>query len=258
VSALLASEIRRMLSRRLVRVVVALAVLGILIAAVVVAVKSTEGLSPFGIDRRFHLTALRGALEGTSPILIIASWLLGASFIGADWHTGTVTTLLTWEPRRGRLLLAKAAACVGVVFVLVMAVQAVLAGSLTVAAVLRGTTEGTTGPWIRSAAGIAVRVGAMSAVGAAIGFAIASVSRNTAAALGVGFGYVVVIENLVRGLRPQWTQWLLADNAVILITGRSDGLVVHRSVMQAGLLLGLYAALLVLVAVAVFRARDVA
>jgi hypothetical protein len=246
-----------MLSRRLVRVVAALAVLGILIAAVVVAVKSKGGLSPFGMDRRFHLTELRGALEGTSPILVIASWLLGASFIGADWHTGTVTTLLTWEPRRVRLLLAKAAACVTVVFLLVMAVQAVLAGGLIAAAVLRGTTEGTSGAWIRSTGGIAVRVGAMSAVGAAIGFAIASVSRNTAAALGVGFGYTVVIENLVRGLRPQWTQWLLADNAVILITGRSEGLVFHRSPTQAGLLLSLYAAALIGMAVAVFRARDV-
>jgi len=75
--------------------------------------------------------------------------------------------------------------------------------------------------------------------------------------LGVGFGYTVVIENLVRGLRPQWTRWLMGDNAVIFITGRSDGLIFHRSLTQAGLLLGLYAAGLIVVAIAVFRARDV-
>src|SRR5207247_4172380 len=102
-----------------------------------------------------------------------------------------------------RLRLAKAVECVSVVFLLMMAIQAVMAGTLTAAAILRGTTEGTSGAWIRDTAGIALRVAGMSSVGAAVGFAIASVSRNTAAALGVGFGYTVVVENLVRGLRPQ-------------------------------------------------------
>src|SRR5947207_5343574 len=142
-SGLLASELRRMTSRRLVRVVAGLFVLGIMISAVVVAARSSAAMSPYGVDRLFHLSSVRGVLEGVSPILVIASWLLGASFIGADWHAGTVTTSLTWEPRRVRLLMAKLVACVAVVFALVMVVQALLAGALTAAAVLRGTTEGT-------------------------------------------------------------------------------------------------------------------
>ena len=147
-SGLLASELRRMTSRRLVRVVAGLFVLGIVISAVVVAARSSAAVSPYGVDRLFHLSSLRGVLEGTSPILVIASWLLGASVIGADWHAGTVTTALTWEPRRVRLLLAKLAACLAVTFVLVMVLQGLLAGALTAAAVLRGTTDGTGAAWI--------------------------------------------------------------------------------------------------------------
>ena len=95
-TALLAAEIRRMTSRRLFRVVAALAVLAIVIASLIVALRSrsTSGIAG---DRRFHLTALAVALEGTSPVLIIAAWLLGASFIGADWHAG----------KKGREVVAK-------------------------------------------------------------------------------------------------------------------------------------------------------
>jgi hypothetical protein len=255
--ALLAAEIRRMSSRRLVRVAAGLAILGIAIAAVVVAVTSTDSPSPFGLDRRFHLTELRGALEGTSPILVILGWFLGASAIGADWHTGMVTTLLTWEPRRIRLMMAKLAAAAGVVFVLVLFLQALLAAGLTAAAVLRGTTGGTDGTWLRGVVGIALRVEALAGVGAAVGFAIASAARNTGAALGVGFAYTLVVENLVRALRPHWAGWLMTDNAVVFVTGQPTGFAVQRSTIQAGLLLGAYAAALVGAATVAFRTRDV-
>ena len=255
-TALLAAEIRRMTSRRLFRVVAALTVLAIVIASLIVAIRSrsTSGISG---DRRFHLTALAVALEGTSPVLIIAAWLLGASFIGADWHAGTVTTLLTWEPRRLRVMMAKLAGCLTVVFLLVIAVQILLAGGLALAAAVRGTTEGVDVAWMRHTAGIALRVAVLSGVGSAIGFAIASVARNTAAALGLGFGYTVIVENLVRGLRPQWVPWLVGDNAVMFISGQSAGPSFHRTILQAGLLLVAYAVALLIVAAAVFRARDV-
>jgi ABC-type transport system involved in multi-copper enzyme maturation permease subunit len=256
-TALLAAEIRRITSRRLFRVVASLTVLAIVIASLVVAIRSrsTSGIPG---DRRFHLTSLAVALEGTSPVLIIAAWLLGASFIGADCHAGTLTTLLTWEPRRLRVIVAKLAGCLMVVFLLVIAAQILLSGGLALAAAVRGTTEGVDAVWMRHTAGIALRVAILSGVGSAIGFAIASVARNTAAALGVGFGYTVIVENLVRGLRPQWVPWLVGDNAVMFISGQSAGPSFHRTILQAGLLLVAYAVALMIVAIAVFRARDVA
>jgi len=255
-TALLASEVRRLSSRRLLRVVAGLAVLSIAIATVIVAVRSTGGPAPFG-DRRFHLTLLTSVLGGISPILIIASWLLGASFIGAEWHAGSLATLMTWEPRRLRMIVAKLIACVGVVFVLVMLIQLLLGGGLAMVAALRGTVEGVDAAWVRTTIGVATRVAALSGLGAALGFAIASIARNTAAALGVGFAYTMVVENLIRGLRPGWVRWLMADNGFVFITGHGPSPSFGRTILQAGFLLAAYVAAALVVAIAFFRARDV-
>jgi ABC-2 type transport system permease protein len=255
-TALLLTEIRRMTSRRLFRVAAALAILGIALACTIVAIKSTSAPG-LGGDRHFHLTSLAATFEGTSVILIIGSWLLGASFIGADWHAGTITTQLTWEPRRVRVMTAKLAGCLATVFLLAVVLQLMLGAGLALAAALRGTTEGVDAAWVQRTSGIALRVAALAAIGSAIGFAIASFARNTAAALGVGFGYTFVVENLVRGLRPQWERWLMGDNAVVFITGQTAGMPFQRTILEAGLLLGAYTAVLLIVGVAVFRTRDV-
>jgi len=141
-SALLVPELRRMWSPRLVRTVAALGVLGIVVASVIVAVRSRPEI---GADPRFPLIFLPDILKGTSIPLIIASWLLGASFIGADWHAGTVATLLTWEPRRVRVILTKAVACIVVMFALAVGLQPLLSVALAVVAELRGSTEGVGG-----------------------------------------------------------------------------------------------------------------
>lgn len=68
----------------------------------------------------------------------------------------------------------------------------------------------------------------------------------------------MIIENIVRGLRPQWTPWLLTENAGMLILaspGDFPGL--DRSTLGAGAYLGAVAMALLLVAATVFRARDV-
>jgi hypothetical protein len=83
------------------------------------------------------------------------------------------------------------------------------------------------------------------------------VARNTAAALGAGFGYTVIVENLIRGLRPRWGPWLVGENAAAFIIGGSQGLSFDRSTGEAGVILVAYTAVLLIVAMSVFRARDV-
>ena len=80
-----------------------------------------------------------------------------------------------------------------------------------------GSTTGADAAWLAESAGVALRVAALSTIFAGFGFGLASAGRNTAVALGVGFGYLVIVENLVRGLRPQWTPWLLTDNAGLFV-----------------------------------------
>ena len=253
-NALLATEFRRMWSRHLVWIVFGLAVLAIAIAGVTVAIRSRPEV---GADPRFPLTMLPDILTGTSIPLIIAGWLLGASFIGADWRAGSITTLLTWEPRRARVIVAKVLACAVSVFVLAMALQAVLGGILSLDAVFRGTTEGVDASWWRETGGVALRAATLTSVASVVGFAVASIGRNTAAALGAGFAYIAVVENLVRGLRPGWQRWLFTDNAAVFITGDNVSFTFQRTMLQALALLAVYAAALFTVSVVMFRSRDV-
>lgn len=210
-------------------------------------------------DKRFHLVHLLDIFEGLTGPLVLIAWGVGASFVGAEWHHGTITTSLTWEPRRDRLLAAKYAAIAIIVFVTVLVFFALLSAALLPSAIWHGTTAGTGSAWARSLAGTALRSGALAVMTASVGFGLASLTRNTGAALGVGFVYLLAVENLIRGLKPAWQRWLLGDNAVAFVSGEPQGYAFGYtpSVTRAGVVLGAYCAVLLAVAFGQFRARDV-
>ena len=238
-------EFRRFGARRLVRVTTLLALGGIAFGTFI------------AYTNHFRLASMPDVPLGTAFPLVVIGWLLGASSIGAEWHAGTLTTLLTWEPRRVRVALTKAIAVVVSVFLLTVVLQALLAAGLSLAASLNGSAAGSEG-WLSETAAIALRVSALAALAGAIGFAFAAVGRNTAAALGAGFAYVVVVENLVRGLKPAWSEWLFGENAGVFLLGPSNDFpFVDRSQLGAGIYLSLLAATLLAVATLVFRTRDV-
>ena len=163
---------------------------------------------------------------GTSVMIVILGWVIGASAVGAEWHYRSMTTLLTWEPRRIRVLVAKLLAAILMAFVISMFLQLWLLASLTPAAALRGTTEGVDAAWFFDTVELMARIGLVAAVGAAMGAALAFIGRNTAAALGAGFAYLAIVEGLIRGLKPAWQKWLIGDNAAIVIGGESENLIV--------------------------------
>jgi ABC-type transport system involved in multi-copper enzyme maturation permease subunit len=246
-SRLLASELRRFRSRRLVKALVALELLAIVATGVIVV-----------LTQEYDLVGLPDVLMGTSLVLVSVAWILGASAIGADWHAGHVTTILTWEPRRARVMLAKIAASLTSVFVVSLVIQALLGAALAVAAAGAGSTAGADATWLAESAGVALRVALLSTIFAGFGFGLASAGRNTAVALGVGFGYLVIVENLVRGLRPQWTPWLLTENAgLFIVDSPIDFPLLARSTVGAGLYLAAVGAVLLLAASGLFRTRDV-
>lgn len=210
-------------------------------------------------DARFKLRELKGVLQGTTAPLVVVAWLIGASVIGADWQSRTVTTLLTWEPRRVRVLLAKALACIAVAAVFAVLTEALLGAALLPSALVHGTTAGTGSTWLRSVAGVVLRGTALVSIATAVGFAVASVGRNTAAALGLGFAYFVVIENVVGSFIAGFRRWLLLGNAIVLVSGKDQGgEVAGRSVLGAGLFLTAVALALLAGAALIFQRRDVA
>jgi hypothetical protein len=210
-------------------------------------------------DPRFVYRNLKGVLQGVTAALVVVGWLIGASVIGADWQSRTLTTLLTWEPRRVRVLLVKALTCVVVAVGFGLLVQALLAGALLPAALWHGTTQGVDGAWGRSVAGVVGRGGLLVAIATVVGFSVAAVGRNSAAALGIGFAYFVVVENVVGNFLEGFRRWLILGNAIVLVSGEnSGGEVPGRSVAVAALYLTAVALGILVLATVLFRRRDVA
>jgi hypothetical protein len=90
-----------------------------------------------------------------------------------------------------------------------------------------------------------------------MGCAIATIGRNTAAALGIAFGCFAIVENAIRGLRPNWTPWLLGDNIIVVITAQQqNGPLAGRSPQPAANMVTYYTLAMVALAVASFRRRD--
>lgn len=302
--ALLATELRRMLARPLVRAVAAALIVAAVVAGVGVLLAShkdtvahlrllesrrqsaieqclNSGFNPplstiAADDRRefcasegipgppftFHLTQLtdifQGAdFKGSAAAFVILGFLLGATFVGAEWQSGTMATVLGWEPGRFRVLAAKALIAVTVVVIGVVAGEIVLGSFLTPAAVFRGTSEGASTTWLLDVAGVAVRVAVVSALAAVAGASLAMIGRNTAAALGAGFVYALV-EVFIRGFdNPAWQRWLVGENAGIFVTGRAPApLSPEFSPSIALVLLVVYIGAIFVVATASFLKRD--
>jgi hypothetical protein len=209
-------------------------------------------------DPSYHYETARDAMMGTNVLFILLLGLIGASMIGAEWHAGTVTTLLTWEPRRIRVLVVKALAVALFAFVASLVLQALLGAALLPTAVVRGTTQGVDSAWWRETVGVVLRGGALASLAAVTGLAIASIARNTAFAIGVAFAWMAVIEPILRAFRPRWQPWFVTTNAANFIVGKApDDNVAMRTTWGAGLTVAIYVAAILLAAAAAFRARDV-
>jgi ABC-2 type transport system permease protein len=72
--------------------------------------------------------------------------------------------------------------------------------------------------WWRDVTTTSLRIAVIAAVAAVIGGAVAAVGRHTSAALGVVFVYTAVVEGLLRAFRPLWSPWLLGDNIVSFVS----------------------------------------
>ena len=222
-------------------------------------------ISPAAAPDEFALTDLWPDDTEDGPLLAvpivflaIGGLLAGASMVGAEWRAGTVATLLTWEPRRVRVAVAKLLAAGALAFVISVALLVVFSLAM-VPAGLRGSTEGTDGEWLVRLVGGMLRGGLLVSLAATFGAAVAMVGRNTAAALGVAYAYLIIGENIVRAWKPHLSRWLLGENAATFLLGSApDEAPFRRGAGVAVLTLLWYVALASLAAVATLRARDVA
>ena len=245
---LLAVELRRLVARRFLHLIALAAVVGGAVAGLILYLRSN---AVYSIDD------LNGTLQGTTVPFVLVSWLLGSSFVGAEWRAGTMTTLLTWEPRRWRVLLSKALAAGAIAAALTFVLQCALAGLLLPGAYKHGSAT-IDASWLQSVGGTLGRGAALAAIAAVIGLALGSIGRNTTFAVGVGFVYLAILEGgLLGNFFPGMRRWLLVGNSIIFVSGQPHFDVAGRSVIGAGLVLAMYSVGAFLVAGVVFRARDV-
>jgi hypothetical protein len=127
--------------------------------------------------------------SGTAVIMIIAAIMVivGTTFAGADWASGSMSNQLLFDPRRGRVWLAKA----GALFVGASVASAVLVGAfwLTLygAAEMRGLhTGGSVLHDVRWMTARGVLLAGCAALGA---FALTMLLRHTVGTLAVLFAY---------------------------------------------------------------------
>ena len=156
---------------------------------------SVEEFQGYQFTFRRDMSTLLVLLGG---LLALAGFVIGSSFIGAEWSSGGMTTVLVWRPRRVRLLAGKLGALLLGVLAFAVATSIAWTAAMWAVARTRGSAGNLTPGLLTSLALRDIRVLALTVACAGVGFAIASYGRHTAAALGTAIGYVVVVEVALR------------------------------------------------------------
>jgi hypothetical protein len=223
--------------------------------------RSSIHASDFVENEGLRLDDLDKYVLGAAFIVLLIGLVIGASMVGAAWQTGTITTTLTWEPRRIRWFVSRVLVVAVGVAAVAAVLMALLATALVVVTALRGSTATST-PWLRDVALTIARIAAVAAAIGVIGAAVAMIGRHTAAALGAVFVYMAVLESIVRGLRPALGRFLLGDNIGTVVTATATELYQGESILRltpqhGAVVIALYVVVLVGAALVLLRVRDV-
>ena len=147
-------------------------------------------------------------------LVALVGFLIGASYVGAEWTSGGMMNLLIWRPRRLQVLFTKLGTLLAGMFSVSVVLGAAWTAGFWAIAVYRGSTERMTpGVW-RSLALTGTRGIGLILVMTALGFALASIGRHTAIALGIAGG-VALVGQLGLGFALAsagvafWERWLL-------------------------------------------------
>lgn len=321
--SLLRVELTRLVSRRFVQLVAALAVLGFLVFAVVAftqfsrptpellaearvsqqadlvrneefrqtcladeAIPEEERefvcgppLTDDDVRLEFYLDKRPFTLADDFPAFALAiaaattmiGFVVGATYVGAEWSTRSIVALLFWEPRRLKVIGVKTVVVAGAGALLALVGQVAWLGVGRLLYAARGTSETVVGFW-SDALGQAGRSVLLVALATLLGFGLANLIRNTGAALGVAFAYFAVVETALRNLFAQSQPFLITDSSIALLLdgglsvfipgptvdefGFSEGTELVVSNLRGGLTLTAYTLALLAIGTWLFRRRD--
>jgi ABC-type transport system involved in multi-copper enzyme maturation permease subunit len=139
-------------------------------------------------------TTFKVLVTTLAAIFALMAFVIGASFVGAEWSSGGMMNLLLWRPQRLTVLGTKLIALLVGIAVLTAVTLAAWTGIFYLIGKLRGTTTGmTSGAW-QSLGLTEVRALVLVLAAAALGFGLASLGRHTAMALGAAVGVVILFQ----------------------------------------------------------------
>lgn len=215
--SLLLAERRRFFKRRLTRWALVAITLALIVIATVIAVH-TRSADRFVFRDQFE--PLSYVLTG---LMGLFGFVVGASYVGAEWSSGAMVNLLAWRPRRMSVLLAKLGTALSAVLGVTLLLGTGWTAALWAIACRHGDDSGMTrGAWtslaLTGARGVALVLGLT-----VVGFALASLGRHTAVALAAALAVAIVGEVGVRTLLdlvnvPFYERYLLSTYGVAWLT----------------------------------------
>lgn len=233
----------------------------------------TEMVSP-QVEQFLYRPQLDVANERTGSgfavltILVGMLMLIGTTFVGHDWASGSMSNQLLFEPRRLRVWAAKA----GVVFltglVISAAVLAAYWGGIWLLAESRGLqANGHQWELIRNSA---LRGSVLTAFAAVGGYSLTMLFRSTVATLGLLFAFTVggslLIVSVLGSAAERWlvpTNFLaVLNNGYVYYAGcdgysDSSGCTAHLTLAEGATYLGVLLVVAVALSLWSFQRRDI-
>jgi ABC-type transport system involved in multi-copper enzyme maturation permease subunit len=184
-------------------------------------------------------------------VVALSFWALATS---TDYSTGLVRILVSAEPRRWRLLLGK---WLALALATALTTGVALVVSLMVAPIAARAAGFTPSGWGADLgpvlAGATVNLFCALLVWGTIGLAMATLTRSSGIAIGVGIGYVLLLETVIKAAVSSVGRWLPGTTIAALANGGTPDLSYGRA-----LALGVgYVVVALGAALVVFTRRDV-
>jgi ABC-2 type transport system permease protein len=192
-----------------------------------------------------------GAASSMFGVVTLSFWAIAAA---SDHSTGLIRILVAAEPRRWRLLLGKwvaLAAVTAAATVVALVVNVVVAPVAASSAGLEPTAWGTDIAAI--ALGAALDLYLALLVWGTIGLALAELSRSAGVAIGVGVGWVLLVEGVVAAAVDEVSDWLPGATIGALATGGSSA-ITYGTALALG---AAYAGVALLVTLVTITKRDI-
>lgn len=265
------TEFRRLMSRRMTLFfplgLAALMTGGIVIAYFVI--NNDDDNTPNLVEDIAGGVGLDSYFFPIAVLLPLMAFVIGSSYFGADVKTGMIEQILTWEPRRMRLLLARLISSVVGVAILVAILAVIYVGLTFVLAGLVGTTDGTNGEFWGNVVKAIVRLAVAGGLFCAFGLGVTVITNNSLASIVGFFIYWFIIENLIGVFLRKISVYAPITNATAFANGsnveRIEGsafqedveLVVSHGWQTAGLIMAGWTLLAIVVGAFMFNRRDI-